>query len=264
MFEPVQSVRAYERVVEQIEEAILSGRIQPHERLPSERELMRSFDVGRSTVREALRVLQSKGLVRSRPGDPNGPEVLPYSTDRLRESMAALARLQHLSLRELLQFRMVVESQAYRLAALLGTDEQAQGLQDAMAAMEAAVDQGEEAFASADLAFHAKVAEAAGNKLFAVSTSVLGSVVGDLMRSKISGAADHEEQMRETCRRHREVLAAVSDRAADRAASLARRSIYDYYAEYLSDEDRHAVAVLMDGDPASLEHPSAPAAEAAS
>jgi GntR family transcriptional repressor for pyruvate dehydrogenase complex len=247
VFEPVQSVRAYERVVEQIEEAVLSGRIRPHDRLPSERELMRTFAVGRGTVREALRVLQSKGLVRSRPGDPNGPEVLPLSTDRLRDSMAALARVEHLSLRELLQFRIVVESQAYRLAAALGSEGQMDDLEQAMAAMERAVDEGEEAFARADLAFHAKVAEAAGNKLFGVSSSVLGSVVGDLMRAKISGARDHRRQMRESCCRHQRVLAAVREREGDRAAALARRSIYDYYAHHLPEEDRRAVAVLLDG-----------------
>lgn len=250
MFEPVQSVRAYERVVEQIEEAILSGRVKPGDRLPGERELMRTFDVGRTTVREALRVLQSKGLVRSRPGDPNGPEVLPYSTDQLRSSMAALARVEHLSLRELLQFRIVVESQAYRLAAVLGSDEQMRELEAAMEAMERAVDEGEERFARADLAFHAKVAEAAGNKLFGVTASVLGSVVGDLVRSKISGAADHEQQMHESCRRHRRILAAVRERDGDRAAALARRSIYDYYAGYLAEDERRAVAALVE-DPAS-------------
>jgi DNA-binding FadR family transcriptional regulator len=248
VFEPVQSVRAYERVVEQIEEAILSGRIRPHDRLPSERELMRTFAVGRGTIREALRVLQSKGLVRSRHGDPNGPEVLPLSTDRLRDSMAALARVEHLSLRELLQFRIVVESQAYRLAAQLATAEQLAGLDEALAAMERAVEEGEEAFAQADLAFHARVAQAAGNKLFGVSSSVLGAVVGDLMRSKISHAADHRAQMRESCRRHARVLAAVREHDGDRAAALARRSIYDYYARHLPDDDRRAVALLVDGE----------------
>jgi DNA-binding FadR family transcriptional regulator len=248
VFEPVQSVRAYERVVEQIEEAILSGRIRPHDRLPSERELMRTFAVGRGTIREALRVLQSKGFVRSRHGDPNGPEVLPLSTDRLRDSMAALARVEHLSLRELLQFRIVVESQAYRLAAHLASAEQLAGLVDALAAMERAVDADEQAFADLDLAFHAKVAEAAGNKLFGVSSSVLGAVVGDLMRAKINRAADHRAQMRESCRRHARVLAAVRDGDGDRAAALARRSIYDYYARHLPDDDRRAVALLVDGE----------------
>src|SRR4051794_951152 len=128
-FQPVRAVHAYERIVEQIEDAILVGRLAPNDRLPSERELMREFEVGRSTGREALRVLQSKGLVRSRPGDPHGPLVLPFSTDRLRDSMYALARFEVLSLRELLQFRMTIESSAFRLTALSRTSEQLAGLE---------------------------------------------------------------------------------------------------------------------------------------
>lgn len=81
-FQPVQPVRAYQRIVEQIEEALSRGDLVPGQRLPSERELVTQFAVSRSTVREALRVLESNGMVRSRPGDPNGPEILPFSPAR--------------------------------------------------------------------------------------------------------------------------------------------------------------------------------------
>ena len=84
-FQPVQPVRAYQRIVEQVEEALARGDLRPGQRLPSERELVAQFEVSRSTVREALRVLESNGVVRSRPGDPNGPEVLPFSPAALRK-----------------------------------------------------------------------------------------------------------------------------------------------------------------------------------
>ena len=79
-FQPVQPVRAYQRIVEQVEDALVRGELAPGQRLPSERELVTQFAVSRSTVREALRVLESNGVVRSRPGDPNGPEILPFSS----------------------------------------------------------------------------------------------------------------------------------------------------------------------------------------
>ena len=85
-FQPVQTVRAYQRIVEQVEEALARGDLAPGQRLPSERELVAQFAVSRSTVREALRVLESNGVVRSRPGDPNGPEILPFSHSALRVS----------------------------------------------------------------------------------------------------------------------------------------------------------------------------------
>src|SRR3954462_955210 len=108
-FRPVQPVRAYQRIVEQIEEALARGDLSPGQRLPSERELVTQFAVSRSTVREALRVLASNGVVRSRPGDPNGPEILPYSLGALRKQMTRLARVDELSLRELIGFRMIMD-----------------------------------------------------------------------------------------------------------------------------------------------------------
>jgi DNA-binding FadR family transcriptional regulator len=241
----VRPIHAYERVVGQVEEAILHGRLAPYDRLPSERELMREFEVGRSTVREALRVLQSKGLVRSRPGDPNGPLVLPFSTEPLRESMYALARVENLSLRELLQFRMIIEGSAARLAALHRTETHLAALEDAVDAMEAAISDGDLAFTEADLAFHELVAEAADNKLLQIVGSVLREIVGALVRSKIAEAADREEQMRDNCRRHRRVLEAVRDRDGQSAAALARENLFESYATHLSPDGRGATAVLL-------------------
>jgi len=73
LFQQVQPVRLYQRIVEQIEDALARGELKPGQRLPSERELVVQFGASRSTVREALRVLESNGVVRSRPGDPDGP-----------------------------------------------------------------------------------------------------------------------------------------------------------------------------------------------
>lgn len=256
MFERVTAMRAYERVVAQVEEAIHSGRLRPTERLPSERQLMEQFGVSRSTVREALRVLQSKGLVQSRPGDPNGPIVLPFSSDGLREQMASLVRVEFLSMRELLQFRMTVEGTSYRLAAILRTPAQLDALDEAMRAMAAAVGPDEGRFARADLRFHEAVAEAAGNKLLGICNAVMLDIVTRLVQAKIMVAGDKTAQMAESCRRHGLALEAIRDGDAEAASRLARQSIFDYYAPSLSSTDRDAVAVLMGGGPAT----AAPAA----
>src|SRR3954465_3767531 len=111
-FRPVQPVRAYERIVEQVEDALASGELRPGQRLPSAREAVGQFEGGRSPVREALRVLESNGVVRSRPGDPNGPEVLPFSSGALRKQMVRLARVDEVGLAELLSFRMILDGSA--------------------------------------------------------------------------------------------------------------------------------------------------------
>ncbi|MFF4193887.1 FadR/GntR family transcriptional regulator [Nonomuraea sp. NPDC001831] len=254
-FEPVRAVRAYERVVEQVEEAIESGALGPGARLPSERELMVQFSVGRSTVREALRVLQARGLVRSRPGDPNGAEVLPFSPAALHKSMTTLARVAELSLAELVQFRMVLDSSAVLLAARLRTEEQLAEMEAAIAGMRAAAASAaasdhdvsdHDAFSAADVAFHDVIVAASGNTLIRVCTDVVRSVVLGLIAGKIADAPDRESLMRRSIRHHEEVLAAVRAGDGASAARLLRRSMYDYYAVHLPDAERPALRALLE------------------
>ncbi|MGP3965165.1 FadR/GntR family transcriptional regulator [Nonomuraea sp. 3N208] len=242
-FEPVRTVRAYERIVEQIEGAIESGALCPGGRLPSERELMVQFSVSRSTVREALRVLQARGLVRSRPGDPNGAEVLPFSPAALHKSMTTLARVAELSLGELVQFRMVMDGAAILLAARLRTEEQ---LAEMAAAVERMKEADSESFSAADVAFHDVVARASGNTLIQVCTDVVRSVVVDLVAGRIAVAPDQEALMRRSIAHHEEVLAAVRAGDGPLAARLSRRSMYDYYAGYVLEEERIAMQALLE------------------
>ncbi|MCF6474882.1 FadR family transcriptional regulator [Nonomuraea sp. MG754425] len=252
-FEPVRAVRAYERVVEQVEEAIESGVLVPGGRLPSERELMTQFSVSRSTVREALRVLQARGLVRSRPGDPHGAEVLPFSPAALHKSMTTLARVAELSLGELVQFRMVLDASAVLLAARLRTEEQLAEMYAAVAAMRAAAEAddagggtSEEAFGAADMAFHDAIARAGGNKLVQICTDVVRSIVVKLIADRIAGEPDRGSLMRRSIRHHEEVIAAVRAGDGPLAARLSRKAMYDYYAGYVEESERSALRALLE------------------
>ncbi|MGA6162873.1 FadR/GntR family transcriptional regulator [Amycolatopsis magusensis] len=244
-FEPVAPVRAYERVVEQVEQAVFSGRLKAGERLPSERELMTQFGVSRSTVREALRVLQAGGMIRSKPGDPRGPEILPASPVNLHKSMHRLARAETLSLTELLQFRMLLEGSAYLLAARLRTDEQLAELETAMAAMTVAAEAGYEEFSRADIAFHEIIARATQNTLIVVCGEVVRGIVLDLIEDKLSHADDRSALMSAWLAHHREVFDAVRVRDGELAQRLARRAIFDHYSDYVPVRDRPLLFPLL-------------------
>jgi GntR family transcriptional repressor for pyruvate dehydrogenase complex len=243
-FEHVAPVRAYEQVVAQIEQAVLAGRVLPGERLPSERELMAQFGVSRSTIREALRVLQAGEVIRSRPGDPRGPEVLAASPGMLHKSMHRLARGEHIGLGELVQFRMLLEGQAYLLAARLRTDAQLGEMERALAAMSPELDYPE--FSRADVAFHDAIARATGNPLVIVCAEVVRGVVLELIEDKLQHADDRATLMRASLRHHEEVLQAVRDGDGALASRLARRALHDYYAEYVPEEQRSMLEPLLD------------------
>jgi GntR family transcriptional regulator, transcriptional repressor for pyruvate dehydrogenase complex len=245
-FQPVQPVRAYERIVQQIEDAILRGQLRPGERLPSERDLVQQFSVSRSSVREALRVLQSNGMVRSRAGDPAGAEILPFSPATLQKSMTTLARVSELSLAELVQFRMLLDGSANMLAARLRTEEQLADMDAAMDVMRTAVALDYEEFSRADVAFHDAVARASGNRLVQICNQVVRSVVLTLIAEKLAHAPDRTALMEESISHHAEVLDAVRAGDGAAAARIARQNLYDYYSGYVPADERVFLRALLD------------------
>src|SRR5499426_3168263 len=85
--EPVKSIRIYEDIVRQVKTLIADGRLTSGDRLPPERELAERFRVSRTSVREALRSLQSRGLIEIRAGE--GAFVRDISVEALIEPLAA-------------------------------------------------------------------------------------------------------------------------------------------------------------------------------
>jgi len=215
-FQPVRPVRLYERIVEQIEAMLASGQLQPGHRLPSERELVVQFGASRSTVREALRVLQSNGVVRSRPGDPNGPEVLPFSSGGLEKQLTRLARLSELSLSELIGSRMILDAAANRLAARLRTAPELREM------------------------------EARHQAMIQVCNAVVRDVVLGLISTKIARSGNGHALMLESLEHHAEVLDAIRAGDGDRAARDSSRSLYDYYAGYLTQAEGEPLLALLD------------------
>jgi GntR family transcriptional regulator, transcriptional repressor for pyruvate dehydrogenase complex len=97
-------VRSFDGVVEQLREAIFSGRIRPGQRLPGERRLCEELGVGRPTLREALRSLEAVGIIEVRPGKSGGSYAATPSESTVGDALAALVRLRGASLEDLVDF----------------------------------------------------------------------------------------------------------------------------------------------------------------
>src|SRR5205814_9365915 len=91
-FTPVRQARASGEIVSQIERAIFDAALSPGDRLESERELAEQFGVSRITVRDALRVLEARGLIRVKVGAMGGAFVEEANTDRVAESISTLIK----------------------------------------------------------------------------------------------------------------------------------------------------------------------------
>lgn len=237
--------RVFQRVVDYVQHAIAAGELQPGDRLPSERELVERFSIGRASVREGLRVLESMELVRSQPRDRRGPLVLPVSVGPVRRSIAMLTSTKALSLAELIQFRMIVEASANLLAANRRTKPQLIAIERNIARMQAAMSRDYGEFSQADMEFHELIAVAGGNQLMGVYGDVTREAVVNLIQQTILDASDRTALMLQSLRHHRAVFQAISDGDGILASRLARENLFAYYADLVEPDDRKAMADLV-------------------
>jgi DNA-binding FadR family transcriptional regulator len=105
--EPIKSTRIYQEIVRQIKTMVQEGRLKSGDRLPAERDLAERFKVSRASVREALRALQSMGLIEIRSGE--GTFVREISVESLIEPLALVILTQREAVEELFEARRVLE-----------------------------------------------------------------------------------------------------------------------------------------------------------
>lgn len=120
---PVISGRISEQIVKQIIGLIQQGRLKPGDRLLSERDLAQRFGVSRVTVRDALRVLEVRGLIEVRSGAAGGAFVTVPSTEVLSERFGDLITMSALSVRDVVEARLVMELGIVDLVLVHVTDE---------------------------------------------------------------------------------------------------------------------------------------------
>ncbi len=170
-FRKAKQSRIFQDVVNQIQGAILDGRIRPGEKLPAERELGEMLGTSRGTLREALRVLEQKGLIEIRLGVDGGAIVKDPGGKQITESLAMLIRSQKVSLRHLAEFREDVEGTVAGLAARRAEKDDIRRLQDLIhemkACWEAGLDQWSE-FMRIDEKIHMLIACISGNPVYEV------------------------------------------------------------------------------------------------
>jgi GntR family transcriptional regulator, transcriptional repressor for pyruvate dehydrogenase complex len=177
VFTPVRTKRGYEYIVEQIREAITSGRFRPGDRLPAERVMAETFGVSRQGVREAVRGLESTGLVEIRLGVQGGAYVRSGDPGTVTRAMTDLASLGALSPQSLLEARIVLTSSVIRLACERATAEDLERIEVDIAAIEQqAARPGFERHA-AITDFYRLLAEATHNEVLVMLTDSLAQIV---------------------------------------------------------------------------------------
>lgn len=245
MFRAARQNRIFQDVVEQIQEAIIEGRLKDGDRLPPERELREMLQTSRSTVREALRVLEQKGLIEIKLGTGGGAWVKSVSTDTFSESLDLLIQSRKVSLNHLAEFRERVEGDVAALAAQRSRDEDIQNLRILLKQAGAYVEIGSAAvddFLSTDREIHTYIARISGNPIY---ISILKTVHSNIQRYFDRFLLMSPERLNENYQDLVQIVDAIAGGDADRAQELTRAHV-SRFSRYM--EGQRAILEVRDSE----------------
>jgi GntR family transcriptional regulator, transcriptional repressor for pyruvate dehydrogenase complex len=226
MLQAIKKTRIHEEVFSQIHQLIKEGRFKARDQLPSERELAETFKVSRTSVREALRALETRGLIVSRTGMGNFVADLPV--DSLVGPLAKMLIDEKEALADVFEMRKLIEPQIAALAAERATDRDIAQLKSIVAKQTEAVRRGETGV-DADAELHLCISRTTQNQAL---QKLVFSLMEVLSRSR-------EESLQTTERRnasietHRRIVSAIEKHDQIKARNEMLRHIEEVEASVL-------------------------------
>ncbi|MBI3635016.1 MAG: FadR family transcriptional regulator [Candidatus Rokubacteria bacterium] len=225
--EPIKSTRIYEEIVRQIKLMIGEGRLKSGDQLPPERDLAEKFVVSRTSVREALRALESLGLVEIRPGE--GTFVRQVSIEALIEPLALIMVSQREAIGELFEARRLLEPAIAGLAARRATPDEIHEMERILDDQAKEIAAGRTGIVQ-DAQFHAAIGTAAHNRAI---TRIVHAIM-DLLTQSREESLNTPGRPERSHQNHRRILEAITRRDTDAA-------------EHAMSEHLHAVEDLVLG-----------------
>ena len=192
-----------DRVVQEIQTLIIEGQLEPGMKLPPERDLAEQIGVSRTVIREAVRILVTKGLLETKPGI--GTIVREVTSDQISESLNLLLKTKNVSIEHLHQVRSILEVEIAGLAADQATQEEIAILQQIMIEMEQVKNEPTK-FVGKDNDFHRGLAQTTHNPLLIL----LLDSIRDLMQEVRLRVYQHPDIFDNVIPDHYKILEQVS------------------------------------------------------
>lgn len=229
-FAPIQKQRNFEEILVQLQAAFVNGDLSPGDRLPAERELAEQFSVSRTSVREALRVLEALGVVQVRPGAENGALLLAEPGRAFRDLLEYQLALRHIDIASLVEFRIVIESWTASSAAKRASEKALNRMDDLIELMRH-TSLSYAAFHDYDAAWHLEIARATDNDLIALTLEGARTTIERVMVGAVAGMVDWDTMRLRLTLEHEAIVDALRKRDSGLASELMTAHIRDFYDE---------------------------------
>ncbi len=219
-------------LVRRIQEMIHNNELAVGEKLPPERQLVQMLGVSRSSVRQAVKSLESMGIVVSRVGVGNFINPNLSTQSLLQAPMRFAVRLNNISRQELYEMRLVVESHVVALAAERATEADLAAINAILLEM-AGHASNTKALVECDHRFHMAVLDACGNSVFRMIFEPISTLLWEDLEDRMQ-LFDPEE----TLTVHRAIYEAIRDRDKDRAVREMKRHLERGYATFFQGDEK--------------------------
>ncbi len=221
LVQPIKIARAYEQLAGLLRERITSGDLRAGDRLPSESALAEQAGVSRSTVREALRILEQGGLVER--ASPRIMVVADRSEDPGFRELRKALRQHNVTFHHLHEAMMTLDPELTRLATIRADRSDLKELNNALAAQEEHLGHLAE-WSRLDVEFHSMLAEIAANPALVIAREP----VSQLLMPALYRFMDTRDMAEHATKYHRRIVEESEVRDADTAAAVMRRHINDW------------------------------------
>ena len=207
---PIERSNLPDKIIEQIKNIIIKGKLQPGDKLPSEKELAERFSVGRTTVREALKALSYAGIIKKvREGTIVNRNVSNFFIDSLTQMLI----LKHLDFEDLFETRKILEVKLAGLAAQRATIEDIEMIGNILKAMSEKANYNPYEFITEDIKFHETIAETAQNRVL----YEIFIAVRLLLRKAQEEVIRYPEIMKRSLKYHQQIFEAIKEQNVSKA-----------------------------------------------
>ena len=217
-YKKIKPKKIYEEVAEAIHDMIKSGQFKPGDKLDSVQQLAENFQVGRSTIREALTALRAMGLIEIRQGEGTYVKEFESGQVSLPLSTAILMNLQ--DTQNLLEVRKILEAGTSYTASQKRTEEHLHTIESALKEMQLASGN-EELNEKADLAFHMSIAEATQNPLLVNLMNHVSGLIGETIKeTRRLWLFSEQITVDRLYEEHRNIYLAIKEQDGEKARAL--------------------------------------------
>ena len=213
MFNSISNKKVYEQVIEQIQKNIMDGTFKKGDKLPSERELSEKMAVSRTSIREAIRVLEIMGLIESKRG--SGNYIANSFGNSLFEPLSIMFMLQEYSTGDIHELRETLEIECCRVASKRMSDDDIKLLNDVVDKMYKTND--EEQSLLLDIRFHNIIVKSSDNPLIVNMLEVISQLMDKFIKEARKIILCEENNREVLLNSHKEIVLSLQERDEEKA-----------------------------------------------